>query len=126
MDLVQTLISQLGVNAQQAQAGVGALLKLTKTQVSAATFADIGKLLPQADDWMAAVPASSGLGGMLGGMLGGKLGSLATITSQFQALGIDAQKLAPFAKLALAFLQTNLTGEARAEVDRLVNQFLRQ
>ncbi|NQD35839.1 DUF2780 domain-containing protein [Permianibacter sp. IMCC34836] len=126
MDLVQLLVSQLGVNAQQAQGGVGALLKVAKEQVTPATFGEIGKLLPQAADWMKVVPSSGGgLGGMLGGMLGGNLGTLAKIASQFQALGIDADQLAPFAKTAFEFLQKNLSGEAKDEISKLVSQFLK-
>ncbi|MFZ5843929.1 MAG: DUF2780 domain-containing protein [Pseudomonadota bacterium] len=126
MDLIQLLTSQLGVNAQQAQGGVGALLKAAQEQVSPATFGEIGKLLPQAADWMKAVPSSGGgLGGMLGGMLGGNLGTLAKVASQFSALGIDSNKLAPFAKLALDFLQKNLSGDAKNEISKLVSQLLK-
>ncbi|MFN4292273.1 MAG: DUF2780 domain-containing protein [Permianibacter sp.] len=126
MDLIQMLTSQLGVNAQQAQGGVGALLKAAQEQVSPATFGEIGKLLPQAADWMKAVPSSGGgLGGMLGGMLGGNLGTLAKVASQFSALGIDSNKLAPFAKLALDFLQKNLSGDAKNEISKLVSQLLK-
>jgi len=126
MDLVQLLVSQLGVNTQQAQGGVGALLKIAQEQVSPATFAEIDQLLPQAAEWMKAVPlGGSGLSGMLGGMLGGKLANLAKIASQFQALGIDVSQLAPFAKTALEFLQKNLSGEAKTEISKLVNQFLK-
>lgn len=126
MDLIQLLTSQLGVNAQQAQGGVGALLKAAQEQVSPATFGEIGKLLPQAADWMKAVPSSGGgLGGMLGGMLGGNLGTLAKVASQFSALGIDSNKLAPFAKLALDFLQKNLSGDAKNEIGKLVSQLLK-
>lgn len=126
MDLVQLLTSQLGVNTQQAQGGIGALLKAAKEQVSPATFGEIGKLLPQANEWMKAVPSGGGgLGGMLGGMLGGNLGNLAKIAGQFQALGIDADKLAPFAKTALDFLQKNLSGDAKNEIAKLVSQFLK-
>ena len=126
MDLIQLLTSQLGVNSQQAQGGVGALLKAAQEQVTPATFGEIGKLLPQANDWMKAVPSGGGgLGGMLGGMLGGNLGTLAKVASQFSALGIDSSKLAPFAKLALDFLQKNLSGEAKDEISKLVNQLLK-
>lgn len=126
MDLVQLLVSQLGVNSQQAQGGVGALLKAAKEQVSPETFGEIGKLLPQAAEWMKAVPSGGGgLGGMLGGMLGGNLGNLAKIASQFDALGIDASKLAPFAKTALDFLQKNLSGDAKNEIAKLVSQFIK-
>ena len=126
MDLIQLLTSQLGVNTQQAQGGVGALLKAAQEQVSPATFGEIGKLLPQASTWMGAVPSGGGgLGGMLGGMLGGNLGTLAKVAGQFSALGIDANKLAPFAKLALDFLQKNLSGDAKNEIAKLVSQFLK-
>lgn len=130
MDLIQLLTSQLGVNSQQAQGGVGALLKAAQEQVTPATFGEIGKLLPQASEWMKAVPSGGGglgggLGGMLGGMLGGNLGTLAKVASQFSALGIDSSKLAPFAKLALDFLQKNLSGEAKNEIAKLVSQFVK-
>ena len=126
MDLIQLLTSQLGVNSQQAQGGVGALLKAAQEQVTPATFGEIGKLLPQASEWMKAVPSGGGgLGGMLGGMLGGNLGTLAKVASQFSALGIDSNKLAPFAKLALDFLQKNLSGDAKNEISKLVSQLLK-
>ncbi len=71
------------------------------------------------------LPFGGGLGGMLGGMLGGNLGNLAKIASQFDALGIDASKLAPFAKTALDFLQKNLSGDAKNEIAKLVSQFIK-
>ncbi len=124
MDLVQQLINQLGVNAEQAQGGIGALLKTAKEQISPETFAEISKLLPQANDWIKVVPSSGGgLGGMLGGMLGGNLGTLAKIASQFTALGIAGDKMAPFAKLAFEFLQKNLPETAKAELAKVVSQF---
>jgi outer membrane murein-binding lipoprotein Lpp len=70
------LASSLGLTAEQAQAGVGAMLKLSQTRLDPAQYEKIAAVVPRADEYMAlagrlgafqgAVPSASGLAGAFG------------------------------------------------------------
>lgn len=125
MDLIQLLISQLGVNEQQAKGGLGALLKTAQGKLSSGSFSEIEKLLPNIAELLRAAPASGGGLGALGGLLGGQMGELAKLAGQFSSIGLNQSQIAPFAKLVFEFLSQKLPPDAKNELIKLAQSFIK-
>ena len=112
MNLVETIINQLGVDEQQASGGAGLLFQLAKDKLSGGEFSQVAEAVPGIEDMMSAAPeAGGGLGGLLGkvgGMLGGKagqLGELAQAAQGFSSLGLDSGMIGKFVPIILSFVQ---------------------
>lgn len=78
MELIQELVSKLGISDDQAKGGVGLLLDTARSQLDESDYATIKSAIPGADDMLSAAPnmptGNTGTAGMLGGlgdMLGG-------------------------------------------------------
>jgi hypothetical protein len=56
MELIEQLVSQLGVNEDQAKGGTGLLLNLAKDKLSGADFGQVSNLIPGADSLMGDAP----------------------------------------------------------------------
>jgi hypothetical protein len=125
MDLIQLLVSQLGINEQQAKGGLGAILKTAQGKLSSGSFDEIGKVLPNISDLIKAAPAASGGLGALGGLLGGNMGELAKLAGQFSAIGLNQSQMAPFAKLAFEFLSSKLPPQAKDELVKLAESLMK-
>jgi len=133
MDLIQTLTSQLGIDAGQAQALAGSALGMVRgavaDQAGAEQAAKIDAAIPELSGWQAAASrtlggAGGGLagagGGLLGGPSGGLLGKAAGAVGGTQAqqaaqlaavvskLSLDPKIAAMVAPHALAFLKERL------------------
>ncbi len=125
MELIQLLISQLGINEQQAKGGLGAILKTVQSKLSSGSFDEIGKVLPHMNDLIKAAPAASGGLGALGGLLGGNMGELAKLAAQFSSIGLNQSQMAPFAKLAFEFLSQKLPPQAKEELVKLAQSLMK-
>ncbi len=99
MSLIDTLSSQFGLDAQQAQGAIGAIGRLAKGKLDPGHLAELGKLIPGLDGMIAGAPKPSGMASMLGETAG-----VASVLSQ---LGIDLGKAKPIAMAILAFVQAN-------------------
>ncbi len=119
MELIHLLMTQLGINEQQAKGGLGAILQLAQSKLSPATVTEIQTLLPMLAELLKAAPASGGGLGALGGLLGGHMAELAKLAGQFSQLGMAQSQLAPFAKTAFDFLSTHLPPHAKDELVKL-------
>ena len=112
MDLIEELVSQLGVNKDQAQGGAGLLFKMAKEHLGSGDFGKIAAVVPQVSDWIGQAPESGKLAGALGGLagaFGGKaagLGKLAELAGGFSSLGLDKSKIDDFGSIVLNFLKT--------------------
>lgn len=110
MNLVEQIIQKLGVSKEQAEAGLGLILKLAKDKLGA-DFSQVSNVIPEANHLVDAVPAEEksaggGLLGMLVDKVGfGGLGKLADLAANFQKLGLDMDKLQEFVKTILAFVE---------------------
>jgi hypothetical protein len=114
LGLLSMVTSQLGVSEQQATAGISALMGLVKQNLSATDYAtliggapDLGAVAnATAPD---AAPAPSSSGGWLesiGSMLGYKsVGQMAQLAETFSQLGLPADMVAKFLKVALEYVQ---------------------
>ncbi len=124
MELIQQLVSSLGVNEDQAKGGAGLLFNLAKDKLGAGDFQQITDKIPGVSDLLGAAPtqsaAASAGGGMMGalggaaaalgaGGLGDKLsglGDLASLASGFSQLGLSSDMIAKFAPVVLSFAQS--------------------
>ncbi len=124
MELIQQLVSSLGVNEDQAKGGAGLLFNLAKDKLGAGDFQQITDKIPGVSDLMGAAPtqsaAASAGGGMMGALGGaaaalgagglgdklGGLGDLAGLASGFSQLGLSSDMVGKFAPVVLSFVQS--------------------
>ncbi len=124
MELIQQLVSSLGVNEDQAKGGAGLLFNLAKDKLGAGDFQQITDKIPGVSDLMGAAPtqsaAASAGGGMMGALGGaaaalgagglgdklGGLGDLASLASGFSQLGLSSDMVGKFAPVVLSFVQS--------------------
>jgi len=112
MNIVDQIIQQLGVSKEQAESGLGLILKVAKDKLGA-DFSQVSNVIPEANHLVNTAPADeekSALGGLFGALaekagLGG-LWKLAELASKFQKLGLDMDKLQAFVKTVLAFVES--------------------
>jgi len=121
-DFIKTLTAQLGIGAEQAQAGVGAILKMISEQASRADFQQLLNAVPEAAQWMSqatatAAQAGGSLLGQAAQMLGGLTGNanLAQAMAAFSSLGPDTA--ARFVPSVLQLLQAQAGADL---IERLV------
>lgn len=116
MELVQQLVSNLGVQEDQAKGGAGLILKLAQDKLGGGEFAKVASAIPGSDALLGSAPsedAGSGmmgaLGGMAAGMMGGSggsnLGSLMSLAGGFQKLGMSGDMVTKFFPVILNFVQ---------------------
>ena len=117
-ELIGQIVSQLGVNEEQANGGVGTLFKIAQEKLGAEEFQQVAGALPGLNEVMEKAPAAEEAGGGLAGMAGsalsamggggalGKLGTLATAAGAFKSLGLDAGMITKFAPMVMGFAQT--------------------
>ena len=130
MELIDTLVKELGVNKQQAEGGTGAIFKLAQEQLTGGDFAKFTSAIPELGKLIKSAPesetggeekspsAGGGLLGVLGGLTGGggksgaggggglldlagKLASAAGGDSPLGQLGKLAQLTGVFEKLGI-------------------------
>ena len=111
-DLVGSVMSQLGLNQQQAEGGLGSLLGLAKTNLDGNDFSTLTNSIPNADGLLAAVPSldsSSGMSGLLSkaGDLGSSLQGSAMVYDAFEKLGISKDLVAPMIDIAKNYLESS-------------------
>ena len=121
MELIQQLVSNLGINEGQAKGGAGLLFNLAKEKLGTGDFQQLTNAIPDVTNLMKAAPESGGgLMGALGsaasafGGLGGKmedLGNLAQLAGGFSQLGLNADMIGKFVPIVLSFVQ-NQGGDA--------------
>jgi hypothetical protein len=115
MELVQQLVSSLGVQENQAKGGAGLILKLAQDKLGGEEFAAVASAIPGSDILLGAAPSESGggmmgaLGGMAAGMMGGgqgaALGNLMSLAGGFSQLGMDGNMVTKFFPIILSFVQ---------------------
>jgi len=123
MEIIQQLVSSLGVNEDQAKGGAGLLFNLAKEKLGSGDFQQLADKIPGVSDLLSAAPAPSSAasgGGRLMGALGGVaaslgagglgdklggLGDLAGLASGFSQLGLSSDMIGKFAPIVLSFVQ---------------------
>jgi len=119
MELINQLVSQLGVSQDQAKGGAGLLFKLAKDKLGGDDFAQVKNAIPGLDDLIGAAPESSGAMAALGGLaskFGGggaaKLAGLAGLAGGFSKLNLDKDMIGKFIPTILDFLKSKGGGAA--------------
>jgi hypothetical protein len=110
-DLVGTLVSQLGINKDQAQGGAGAIFKAAQDRLGGGEFDKLLGGIPGVKDLLSKAPAAGGgLGGMLGGLAskmgGGDMAQAAQLLSAFSSLGLNKDTAMKFIPVIMQFLQS--------------------
>lgn len=122
-ELVQMLVSQLGVEEGQARGGAGLLFKFAQDKLGG-DFSKVAEVIPDVQNLIKAAPSGGGLGGMLGGLAsslgGGSLGDLAELAGGFGKLKLDPSMIQKFAPIVLDFVKQ----KAGPEVAGLLGQLL--
>lgn len=114
-ELVNLVVSQLGVNQNQATGGLGAIMKLAQEHLGT-DFSQIEKYLPQVQSLISQAPTAAtgtdgGLAGVVGsalsafGMGNSKVAGLAQLAGQFKSLNLDADMITKFAPIVTGYLQ---------------------
>ena len=112
MELIQQLVSKLGIQEEQAKGGAGLLFKLAKEKLDTNSFSQIAGAVPDVDNLIGSAPESGGLMNALGGItsaLGGKaegLGQVAGLASGFSKLDLDSGMVTKFVPVVLSFVQS--------------------
>ena len=117
MELIQQLVSNLGINEDQAKGGAGLLFNLAKDKLGGGDFQQLTNAIPAINNLLKAAPESGAGGGLMGalggaasafGGLGGKmegLGNLAQLAGGFSQLGLSADMVGKFVPIVLSFVQ---------------------
>lgn len=139
MELIQQLVSSLGVNEDQAKGGAGLLFNLAKDKLGAGDFQQLTDKIPGISDLLGSAPAPSatasaggGIMGALGGVaaslgaggLGDKLGglgNLATLASGFSQLGLSSDMLGKFVPVVLSFVQNQSGDGVKGLLEKVLN-----
>ncbi len=139
MELIQQLISSLGVNEDQAKGGAGLLFNLAKEKLEAGDFQQLADKIPGVSDLLGATPAPSttatagssvmetlgevasslGAGGLGEKMEG--LGNLASLASGFSQLGLSSDMIGKFAPIVLSFVQNQGGDGLKGLLEKVLN-----
>ena len=127
MELIQQLVSHLGVSEDQAKGGAGLLFNLAKEKLGAGEFQQIADSIPGIGNMLNAAPESGGgVMGALGGIasaMGGKaegLGNLANLAGGFSKLGLDSDMVGKFIPIVLSFVQNQGGEGAKSLLEKVI------
>jgi hypothetical protein len=122
MELIQELVSQLGIQPDQAKGGAGLLFKLVQSKLGG-DFSKVSAALPGVAELIKSAPQTGGaaklLGGLasaLGGTKGESLAGLASLAGGFSNLKLDAGMIGKFVPVILSFIQSKAGKEIQALV----------
>ena len=139
MELIQQLVSSLGVNEDQAKGGAGLLFNLAKEKLGAGDFQQLADKIPGVSDLLGAAPtpsaAASAGGGMMGALGGvaaslgggglgdklGGLGDLAGLASGFSQLGLSSDMVGKFVPVVLSFVQNQGGDGVKGLLEKVLN-----
>ncbi|MFK7959120.1 MAG: DUF2780 domain-containing protein [Phycisphaerales bacterium] len=117
MELIKTLVSQLGVNEDQASGGAGLVLGLVKDKLDGTQFGQIANVIPEAEQLIDKAPsggAMGAIGGLIGKLGGDKaegLGDLAELAGGFSKLDLDSDMIGKFGSTIIGFLEDKGAGD---------------
>ncbi|MCB9473122.1 MAG: DUF2780 domain-containing protein [Candidatus Delongbacteria bacterium] len=114
-ELIQQLVSQLGVQPDQARGGAGLLFKLAQDRLGG-DFGTLSAALPGMGELLKAAPAGGGgalgaLGGLASSFGGGKAAGLASLALGFAQLKLDPAMVGKFLPIVLEFVKGKAGGD---------------
>jgi hypothetical protein len=112
--LTDTLVKQLGITAEQAQGGAGAIFQVARSELDSGQFTALSKVVPEMNSLLSAAPkqsvASSGLTGNASSALGNRsspYGNLAGLASAFKELKLTPDMVDQFVPVVIDYVETN-------------------
>jgi hypothetical protein len=118
VELIQQLVSQLGIQEGQAKGGAGLLFKQAKERLGSDEFSQLVQKVPGAESLINDAPQSGGIMGAVGSLaskFGGKgseLGNMASLAGGFSKLGLDRGMISKFIPIVLSYVQGKGGNEA--------------
>ena len=112
MELLQTLVQQLGISEDQAKGGAGMIFNLVKEKLGTEDFGQVANAVPGVEDLISAAPEPGGLAHAFGGItsaLGSKashFGELTELASGFKSLDLDSSMVGKFIPVILSFVKS--------------------
>ncbi|MEM1109770.1 MAG: DUF2780 domain-containing protein [Planctomycetota bacterium] len=131
-ELIAKLTSELGIDAKQAEGGLGVVMKFIKEQLGGDEFEKVKAAVPEAEALADAAPEGSegdgsGGGGLMGlvgsvaGALGGeKLEGVASMAGSFDKLGLDVSMVSKFVPKVVEFLEAKGGGDLASMIEKLL------
>ncbi|MEM1028171.1 MAG: DUF2780 domain-containing protein [Planctomycetota bacterium] len=137
-ELIAKLTSELGIDAKQAEGGLGVVMKFINDQLGGEAFEKVKDAMPEAEALADAAPGSEdggsdsgghsgGGGGLMGivgsvaGALGGeKLEGVASMAGGFDKLGLDVSMVSQFLPKVMEFLESKGGGEIAKMIEKFV------
>jgi len=114
--LVKYAAGQLGMSEETVGAGIGALLKVAKDNISKENFALVSKAIPGIDSYINNAPkvSTSSLTSLLGstGEAGKSAASLGYLDSAFESIGIPKEQAPLIINSITGYMSSNGYGEA--------------
>ena len=114
MELVNQLVSSLGISEDQANGGAGLIFNFAKEKLGG-DFSQVTDAIPEVSNLMDKAPSEGGgIGGMLGGVassLGGSIGgasNLMSLAGGFSKLNLDSGLIGKFVPIILSFVQAKV------------------
>lgn len=128
MDLIATITEKLGISTDQAQGGVGMILKFLKERLGGEQYAKVEEAVPEANKLVETAeaaeeeePGGGGLMGALGGVAksfgGDKIGGLASLVAGFSKLGLSQEQIQKFTGVFFDFLKSKGADDATAAAE---------
>jgi hypothetical protein len=108
-ELVNLLSKQLGVSDKQAAGGVGSILSYAQKALPSNDYKELSSAIPDASSLLALAPQASSAVSSLSGLAGNAASTegLATLASQFGALGLSANMVSKFVPVIMDYFKGN-------------------
>ncbi|NPD85022.1 DUF2780 domain-containing protein [Lentimicrobium sp. L6] len=104
-NLVENIMSETGVNKEQAMGGAGALFEMAEGKMNAGDFKDLANAVPDMQGYLDAVPSLSGGNTSLLSSAATTLTGMPKVQAQFEKLGIGADKVALFTPVIVNYVE---------------------
>jgi hypothetical protein len=130
--LLSALTSQLGVTDTQATGGMGSLMQLAQSSLSTDEFSELSGSVPNMSTLLAAAPSlasgdsAGGVTDLLSsaGGIASSVGTIATLTKQFEALGLSSDMITQFATIATSYFSSSSNGTASSLLQKGLGSIL--
>lgn len=123
-EMIDTLVSQLGVTPSQARGGAGVILRAAQEKLGAGEFTKLLGGVPGLDALLREAPAAGGLGRLLGGLAsamgGGNAAILANVVSSFGRLGLSADDAKKFLTVIEGVLRQRIGDNGVAKLEKAI------
>ena len=125
MELIDELVKTLNVQRDQAEGGVGAVLKVAENRLSGDDFSQVLGAVPGLGDLLGKAPqfdpnATGGIMGLLAKLFGG-IGGLRALLEAFKSLGLSKSMIMKFVGIVLNFVRK----QGGPQVEELLRKVLK-